>query len=320
MRMPPLVRLMRPGDWVKNVFVLPALVFSLPRLLASDEHETFLRMLAATATTFVAFSLLASGFYAINDALDAPSDRLHPVKRKRPVASGAVTVRLAVAFGLVLVAAALVLGFATGTGVGVVLAIYAGLQLLYNLGLKRVPIVDATVVSLGFALRAAAGAMAIDVQVSVWLLLCVYFLCLFLAFVKRLCDIAAARAAGVAGWRSAAGYDDMVELNWLLGLSAVPAVMTYLMYALSAHARVLFGVRAIGLALLVPLVLIAMHRFYRRSLLGESDSPLAALLHDRVVLVSVLLYLVGTSVTLFAPGVEPLLSTLLMVAGQEEGP
>lgn len=314
--MTPYMRLMRPGDWIKNVFILPALIFSLPRLLGSA-RDSLATELGATALTVIAFSLLASGFYAINDTVDAPRDRLHPVKRRRPVAAGEIAPGRALTFGAILGAAGLAFGFAAGAAVGVVLIVYAVLQVLYNLRLKRVPIVDASVVSFGFALRAAAGALAINVQVSVWLLLCVYFLCLFLAFTKRLCDIASARAAGDARWRSPAGYDDAAELNWLLGVSGIPAVMTYLMYALSGHAAALFGVRAVGLSLLVPFVLMAMHRFYRRALLGLSDSPLDALKSDRVVLCSVALYAIGTIVMLFAPGVDDVLSSFLMVAGGE---
>ena len=91
---------------------------------------------------------------------------------------------------------------------------------LKRLGLKRVMLVDVVTVALGFALRAAAGAVAIDVRISPWLVLCVFFLCLYLGFIKRLCDLTSAEARGKGQWRSDAGYDDRAELNWLLGVSA----------------------------------------------------------------------------------------------------
>jgi 4-hydroxybenzoate polyprenyltransferase len=190
----------------------------------------------------------------------------------------------------------------------VVLLAYALLQLSYNFGVKRVMLVDVVAVASGFALRATAGAVAINVQISVWLLLCVFFLCLYLGFIKRLCDLASAEAAGDGTWKSPAGYDDRNEINWLLGVSAVVALVTYLMYALSDHAWALFGARTTGFAILSPLVLITIHRFYRRASLGTSDSPLAALRDDRVVQLSIALFGIGVLATLYVPQVEAILA------------
>ena len=306
-----LIRLMRPGDWVKNAFVLPALVFS------QKLNEP--TAVAQTAVAFVAFCLLSSGSYAINDVIDAESDRRHPIKRHRPVAAGAVSKRAAIALGAVLVLAGLGLGFLVNFALGSTLLLYALMQVAYNAGLKRVLLVDVVTVAVGFGLRAAAGAVAIEVQLSIWLLLCVFFLTLYLGFIKRLCDIASAERTGEGTWRSSAGYDSRIELNWLLGVSAVLAVVTYLMYALSGHAWAIFGARSLGFALLSPLVLITIHRFYRRASTGTSDSPLAALREDRVVLVSILLYGLGVLATLYLPFVERILKELF-VAGVEAAP
>jgi 4-hydroxybenzoate polyprenyltransferase len=210
------------------------------------------------------------------------------------------------------------MGFAVNVALGSTLVVYSLLQAMYNLQLKRVMFVDVVAIAIGFALRATAGAAAIEVQLSIWLLLCVFFLCLYLGFVKRLCDIASARAADGSKWESPAGYGDMIELNWLLGVSAVLALMMYLMYSLSQHALSLFGSRALGFALLSPLVMIVMHRFYRRAYRGTSDSPLSALREDRAVLVAVILFSVGTLAILFAPQVQNVLD-LLYVAGASDG-
>ncbi len=302
-----LYRLMRPADWVKNVFVLPALVFSV--------RLTEVAAVVSTVLTFAAFCLLASGFYALNDALDAKPDRTHPVKRQRPVASGAVSGRAAIVLGAVLIALGLAGGYFVNLSVGVTLTLYAVMQVAYNGLLKRVLLVDVVTLAVGFGLRAAAGAVAIEVQISIWLLLCVFFLCLYLGFVKRLCDIASAQRAGDGDWKSPAGYDSASELNWLLGVSAVLAVVTYLMYALSGHAQTLFGSRSLGFALLSPLVLIAIHRFYRRASTGTSDSALAALRDDRGVLVSVVLYGAGVIATLYLPFVGDILEKLFVAGG-----
>jgi 4-hydroxybenzoate polyprenyltransferase len=311
-----LIRLMRPGDWMKNVFILPALVFALPGMLARG--EAIGPLIGGTGLALAAFCLMTSGFYALNDVLDREKDRRHPVKRKRPVASGAVPVRVAVGLGVALAVVALGVAALVNGALTLTVGAYALLQVAYNLRIKTVMLVDVVALATGFALRATAGAVAIDVQISVWLLLCVFFLCLYLGFIKRLCDLASASAAGESEWTSPAGYDDRAEIDWLLGISAVLAVVTYLMYALSEHAWTLFGARSIGFALLSPLVMISIHRFYRRASRGTSDSPLAALREDRVVLVTILLFAAGVIVSLYVPWVEDALEHIF-VAGTANG-
>jgi len=154
--MRPLIRVMRPGDWAKNVFVLPAVVFS-ERL---SEPEA----MGHAALAFAAFCLLSSGFYALNDVLDRESDRRHPIKRNRPVASGAVSPKIAMILGLSCAALGLTLGWIVSWSLVAVLLTYAMLQILYNGLLKRVLFVDVVTIAIGFSLRSAAGAVAIDVQ------------------------------------------------------------------------------------------------------------------------------------------------------------
>ncbi|MDZ4754462.1 MAG: UbiA prenyltransferase family protein [Phycisphaerae bacterium] len=310
------IRLARPGDWTKNVFVLLALLFWLPTHLelgAGLGDPVVARTLFATLFAFAAFCAAASGTYMINDALDATSDRLHPVKRSRPVASGAISSHAALVGGVVCILVGVVLGFAASYGAGICLVVYAVLQVLYNLGLKRVIFVDVTTLAIGFSLRAACGAMAIGVQISAWLIACVFALTLYLGFIKRLCDLTSARKAHATEWKSRAGYDNPLELNWLLGVSATLAVLMYLMYSLSSHAQHIFGVRAFGFALLTPLVLIVIHRFFRRANEGLSDSPLSALREDRAVAVAIGLFVAGVVATLYVPQVRELMGDLFLM-------
>lgn len=301
---------MRPHDWVKNVFILPALIFSLPTLPETDRGSVATGWIAVTALVIIAFSLLASGFYAINDAIDADRDRLHPRKRHRPIASGQVSRAAGLRLGVVLVVLGVVGGFLVDPAVGGVLLGYLCLQVLYNAGLKRVAIVDAVVLATGFAMRATVGAFAIDRTVSTWLLGCVFFLTLYLAFIKRMSDLAVAREEKT-GWTSPAGYDDRFELNWLLGLSGVAVVLCWVLYTQSPHASSLFGIRSSGLALLTPLVVVVVHRFYRRANHGERDSPVAAIREDRVISISIGLFLVGLFGFLYLPGADDLLRRLI---------
>lgn len=313
-----IIRLCRPGDWTKNVFVLIAFLFWAANAVRTEPSEVVVAKLWATLLAFAAFCLVASGFYCVNDALDAEKDRAHPVKRSRPVAAGRVGRGVAVALGIALVAAAVGIGATVDAGLVAALVLYALLQVAYNGGLKRVPLVDVATVAAGFALRAGAGALAIDVQISVWLVLCVFFLCLYLGFIKRTCDLVAAERAGSA-WKSPAGYLGREELQWLLGVAAVMTVMMYLSYTLSDHAHAIFGSRATGLALLTPLVLVAIHRFWRRAHEGSSDSPLEALRGDRVVLVTIVLFVALLGVVLFAPSAASAIDSVFLRSGADAG-
>ena len=306
--------LMRPKDWVKNAFVL------IPVLFWANSPDNLGTAAASgvaldTLVTLLGFCILASGVYAINDAIDAPRDRTHPVKRTRPVASGAIPSRNAILFGVILLLTATGCALLVGPKVFMVFLFYVLLQGFYNLVARRLVLVDAVTIALGFVLRAAAGAFAIDIQLSVWLVLCVFFLCLYLAFVKRLCDYSSARAAQDSEWRSPAGYDDPLELNWLLGVSGVMSLMMYVSYSLSVHAFTIFGPRAIGFALLSPLVLIVIHRFYRLANEGRSDSPFATITSDLTMQLGAVLFLVGIGLCLYVPAVEGVLSDLLIQFG-----
>lgn len=308
----PVLKLMRVQDWVKNLFVLLPIVFWLATPRSETGGLTGGEVVGLAVIAFLAFSLVASGVYCFNDALDAEKDRTHPVKRLRPVAAGQISRSAAFGIGAMLGILGLGLGLVADFGVFVVLVIYLALQVLYNGGAKYVVLVDVVVIAIGFVLRAAAGAFAIEDRMSIWLLLCVFFLCLYLGFIKRLCDHSSAKRAEASDWKSPAGYDSRMELNWLLSVSAVLSIMMYLTYALSAHAAELFGAGASGIALLTPLVLIVMHRFYRGADEGLSDSPLNAITSDRIVQVGVVFYVFGVVSCLYSSWVRELLAGFLI--------
>lgn len=312
------IRLMRPWEWVKNVFVLPAPIFAIATVLEEPGHDLG-SIVAATAGAFFAFCLVASGFYCINDAADAAEDRRHPAKRHRPIASGRVGKQTGYFMGGGLVTASLVVAGLVNHALLATLSLYALLQILYNLRLKRIVFVDVATVASGFALRAAAGAVAIEIQISIWMLLSIFFLCLFMGFTKRLSDMVTASRTET-GWESPAGYVSRVELEWLLGVSSVLATMTYLVYSLSPHAHNIFGDRTMGFALLTPLVLIALHGLYRRARAGLSDSLLRALGEDRSVRNAIVLFALGTLAVLYLPYLERALSAVFFLSGTDAGP
>lgn len=308
------LKLLRPGDWAKNAFVLVPAVFWLAGdgrgAPASEVQEQLLRV----ALTVAAFSMAGSGFYAINDVLDAEEDRRHPTKCRRPVASGAVPASVAVALGLALVAGSLAVAWAARPSVLAVIAAYVGLQVAYNARLKRVRLVDVVTVSSGFVLRAIAGSLALGIAVSTWLVVVVFALTLFLGFVKRLGDLRAAELARAegrdTGWKPRAGYDSAQDLNWLLATTGSVTMMSYLVYALSDHAREIFGARATGFAVLAPLVLIVIHRLYLRANSGRADSPVTVVLTDRSASVATVAFGTGVLLALFWPPAEQALAAL----------
>lgn len=307
-----ILTLLRPGDWIKNVFVLAPLVFWLPGAGRDAGADLTWNKSVASGIAFVAFCLAASGWYCINDVLDAEEDRLHPIKRRRPVASGAVRGSVALWLGVALIVAGVfVANLANPATMWIVLA-YAVLQGTYNLGFKRIVFIDVTSIACGFCLRAVGGAMAIAVPVSIWLMLCVFFLTLYLGFIKRTCDLASAGRDPGGQWKQRANYGDITELNWLLAVSGTLTVLMYLMYTLSQHAQGIFGGRALGLALLSPIVLVVVHRFYRRAVQGLSDSPLDAMKSDPIVAIAFALFGAGVFVILYVPGVEDALRRALL--------
>ncbi len=181
-----LILALRPHQWVKNVFVFAALVFA--RGSKGGLFQGGMDDVRRTLWAFAAFCLGASAIYLVNDIVDRESDRMHPTKSKRPIASGRVSVPVASVMSLVCVVGAVVCAlFAGGTPVAVwpVVVGYMTMNLAYSLRLKHVVLVDAFCIATGFLLRVIAGALAVPAEISHWLLLCTMFLALFLALSKR---------------------------------------------------------------------------------------------------------------------------------------
>lgn len=312
--LPAPLKLLRPGDWAKNAFVLLPAVFWLAGEGRGAAPELVQEQLFRVALTVVAFSMAGSGFYAINDALDAEEDRKHPTKRRRPVASGKISPGAAVALGVALIAGGLVVAWWIRTLVFAVIVAYVLLQVAYNVRLKRVRLVDVVTVASGFVLRAISGSLALGILASMWLVVVVFALTLYLGFVKRLGDLRAAEleAAGgsLSGWKPRAGYDSSEDLNWLLAVTGAVTMMSYLMYSLSDRAREIFGVRANGFALLAPLVFIVIHRLYLRANSGKADSPITAVAADRSARTATALFIAAVLAVLYWAPVSELLGSV----------
>ncbi|MCA9523295.1 MAG: decaprenyl-phosphate phosphoribosyltransferase [Myxococcales bacterium] len=271
---------MRPHQWVKNLFVLAPLIFA--QKLSDPRRVT----LAFSATLL--FSLVSSAVYVFNDLLDREADRQHPVKRFRPLASGALSPRA----GIVLIAA--LVFFAVSGGIWVnplflgVAATYGLLNVAYSARLKHIPFVDVTVIAVGFICRVIAGAVAIDVAISKWLLICTFLLAIFLGLGKRRHELAqlsenAQRSRQVLERYSLRALDVAMPIVGLLTWIA------YVLYTVAAETALKFGTRRLIVS--APLIVIALFRFLqlaRRS--RVKDSPTDAMLRDPIVVGSALLW------------------------------
>lgn len=268
-----LVRTIRPHQWVKNVFVAAPLVFS---------HHLLDRVyVVREAIAVLAFCLLAGAVYAFNDVRDVEADRVHPTKCRRPIASGALSERSALIAAGVLAAVAL-----TGCVVlSPMLAVWAGLYLAQNLAysvkLKHVAFLDVGLIASGFLLRVLAGAAAIDVPASGWLLTCTGLLALFLGLGKRAHELAWAQRSGkgttatraaLAGYRSRSVQIAMMVL-------AVATTCAYAAYTLDAHTVKMFHTERLVAS--TPFVALGIIRFIWLALFRPKDeSPTEAMLRD----------------------------------------
>jgi 4-hydroxybenzoate polyprenyltransferase len=278
---PALLAALRPHQWTKNLLVFAGLVFS------GNLGDTS-RWPAATAV-LAAYCLLSSAAYLVNDVRDAEADRRHPVKRLRPVAGGEVSPRLA----LTAAAALFALGLGAAGALGVeslllALAFVSG-QFAYSLGLKRVVGADALAIAGLFVVRAAAGAAAVDVPISHWLLACTFFLALFLTFGKRRAELLAVEGAPV---RAVLRRYRLRPLGLLVSAAAAAAFAAYVAYSLtgsdSAEMIATVPLAAFGLARYLHLV----HR------LDLGEEPDRVLLTDPAILAAVVLWALAAATAL----------------------
>jgi 4-hydroxybenzoate polyprenyltransferase len=282
----PFVRAIRPHQWVKNLLVFAPLLFT-PRVRELSGW-------GLSGLAFATFCLSASSVYLLNDIVDREDDRRHPKKKNRPIASGALPVAAAVAgLAALLVGAALIALLMIPTTPGQVPfavwpASYLGLNLAYSFGLKRVIIVDCMCIALGFQLRVHAGACAIGVRTSHWILLCTFFFALFLAFCKRHEELG--RQAEASGQTRATMKDYTVPfLSMMIGPLAALSILSYALYTVSPETIREHGTE--GLMLTVPVVTYGVFRYlflvYRKS---EGGDPAKLLFSDVPLMLAGVIY------------------------------
>jgi len=282
----PYLRLLRPTQWLKNVFLFAALVFGHK---LTDPASVGTALLA-----FVCFSLLSSTVYIINDVRDRTEDRLHPRKCKRPLAAGEVSVRSAAALAAVTLLAGLVGSLALDAGFFAVGILYLLLQSAYTFGLKHVVLLDVMCIGLGFVLRAVAGAVVVHVEISHWLVICTFTLCLFMGFSKRRCELntlANGALGDAARHRKTLSYYTADLLNHFTTLTAGIAVLSFLLYA--TDDRTVREFHSIYLVYTLPIVVYAVFRFAYLVEHGHVDGPTDVLVRDRSFQAAIALWVIA---------------------------
>jgi len=287
---------LRIRSWTKNLFVFAAFLFG--RIWTWHAF-------AVTAAATLGFCLLAGSVYLFNDIADRKRDRLHPEKRNRPIASGRLDIRTAVLAASILAILVLSAAALLSRNFAIVAAAYFVMQLAYTIKLKHVVILDCLLIAMGFVLRALAGvAVALDagynVTISPWLIVCTFFLAVFLAFSKRRSEVVSLGEDASGHRRSLDEYSSHL-LDEMIGIATAVSLMAYSIYTVSE--RTLSQVSD-KLWITIPFVAYGIFRYlYLIHQKGQGGSPDRMLLKDRPLLFNVILWLVCVAFVLrFFPG------------------
>ena len=272
------VRLLRPEQWLKNFFIFAPLIFS-KHLFMGDYVWT-------AAQAFLVFSLLSSTVYVFNDIADREADRLHPTKRNRPIAAGKISISQALTIAVVLLLVISVLMTTMNAKFLFIAAVYFVLNLGYSFFLKRVILVDVFIVAAGFMLRVLAGAFAINVQVSEWLVLCTLFVSLFLSISKRRGELMLVKnSENYEGRAVLRGYD-LEFLDQMMTIAASGMAISYALYTVAERTISIFG--SSNLIFTTLFVLFGIFRYlYLIRVRRTEDNPTRMLTTDPVTVINV---------------------------------
>lgn len=287
-----LAQAIRPKQWTKNLIIFLPMAFSLNLFWGFDDPVAW-DLLLRTISTFVLFCAISSGIYLINDLVDIESDRAHPAKRLRPIASGRVSPSIAI------IAASIILGLSVGTGfimmieLGLVMVAYIVLMVLYSFYLKRVVIIDVGVIAAGFVIRVVAGASVINVPVSPWLYICTIFGALFIGFAKRRNELKVLDGEAVSDHRDTLQEYSLPLLDQLITVVAPSTLIAYSVYAATADVPR-------QMIMTVPFIVYGLFRYlflvHSRDLGGK---PEEILLGDKPLLGNILLWAMTSGGVLF---------------------
>ncbi len=284
-----LLRLARPTQWIKNGVVLAALIFA---GRATELHRVELALIATAL-----FCVLSSAVYTLNDIVDREKDRQHPTKRHRPIASGDVPIGVAWVMLLLLAGGGLAGAWFVNLEFFLVVVAFLVLNTAYSFWLKNIVIVDVMSIAASFVLRAYAGAYAIDVPASKWLMINTLFLAMFLGFGKRRHELQMLEESATAHRKILGRYSSYL-LDQLIGIVTASVVVVYMLYTFSSEVSQKMGTE--NLFLTIPFVLYGVFRYlYLIHKEEKGGSPTRVLVTDRPILINVILWLVTVIIVLY---------------------
>jgi 4-hydroxybenzoate polyprenyltransferase len=282
---------LRPGQWSKNLVIFAGLLFG--RRLFDP------RAVVAAVCAFALFCVLSGVVYLVNDVADRESDRQHPLKARRAIASGALPVSVALIAAAALGFVGLSGALAIGRGFATVALAYLALQLLYSGVLKHIVIIDVLTIAIGFVLRAVAGAVAVRVEISHWLLVCTILLALFIALAKRRHEIVLL-AGSASSHRPILGEYSAYLLDQMIGVVTASTLVAYVFYTISPETQEKFGTPWLGLTIPFPLYGIFRYLYLVHQREG-GGSPADLLLTDRPLLACVALWAIAVALIIYRP-------------------
>jgi 4-hydroxybenzoate polyprenyltransferase len=274
---------LRPQQWVKNLVLFAGLIFS----QNLDKPDLILKSLAG----FALFCILSSSVYIFNDVMDAESDRKHPLKSTRPIASGRITVFSALSVFIIFALISLGLSLWLNPLFALTAAGYFVLNLLYSVYFKHVVIIDVMCIAASFVIRAVAGAVLIGVEISAWLVVCTTLLALFLGFGKRRYELLLLEEQATDHRKSLSEYSPYF-LDQMISVVTASTVVAYAFYTLSVDVEIKLGTSHMDLT--IPFVLYGVFRYlYLIHQKEGGGNPTRMLLTDRPILVNVILWLLA---------------------------
>ena len=285
------IQLLRPEQWLKNLLVLAPPFFGGVLFTSTD---MFGRMLLA----FIAFSLASSTAYVTNDISDIESDKLHPKKKLRPLASGRVSVTEASVLAVITLIASLVLSYYVNKGFLLITVVYLILSLLYSLYFESIVIVDAFMIAIGFVLRIEAGGLASGIEVTSWLLLTTFLLSLLLVFGKRRFELAMANNKGIEFRQVLAQYNEKF-LDTALGIFATASLVTYSIYVVGSESKIFL--------ITIPFACYGILRYMYLVQTDTTGDPTEALLKDKWLFLCVAIWLLATSLIIYFQDISGLI-------------
>lgn len=299
--LPAWLRALRPAQWLKNGVVPAALFFAWrDPSQGIDIHNPWICI--AVGLAVACFCLVSSAIYLINDIKDIEADRAHPIKALRPIASGELSIQKALIMAVVLLMIGGAISLQLPRLFTWIIAGYALMQCVYTFGLKRIPYVDVFIIAIGFVFRAVAGAVAISVRISPWLLLCTFLLALFLALCKRRHEKGLFEEKDTRHRQALTGYTRQL-LDSQIAITAAATIVCYAIYTLAPETVHRFGTSYLGMT--IPFVVFGVFRYLALVYThDEGGRPEKVMLTDKTLIITVMCY-IGTALVILLTAHPP---------------